>query len=186
MKKPAPSLKGKLLLDSGMLSGSSFDKTVLLICEHNAEGALGLVLNRPVGRKVGEVIDREMGEALRNHPVYLGGPVQTQVLSWLQYDEFLPDANVMENLKLGHALEELAEVTEGYSSTCRVKVFAGYAGWSPGQLDEELSRGSWLVSAAKMDVIFDVGGDGMWRGILRTMGIRQQLLADRPDHPEWN
>jgi len=179
-------LKGNLLLDSGMLAGSCFHRTVLLICEHNAKGAMGLVLNRPVGQKVGEVINRKIGLTLSNQPVYMGGPVQTQLLSWLQYDEFLPDANVMDNLKLGHALKELAELSEGFSSTSRVKIFAGYAGWSPGQLDGELKNGAWLVHPAGMDMIFDPGGDDMWKGILRKMGTRHQLTADMPDHPEWN
>ena len=131
---PGKFLKGKLLLDSGQLSGSFFQRTVVLICEHNAEGAFGLVLNRSLGKKVGEMIVADLPDTLRESPLFLGGPVQPTALSFLHADNFIPDANVFPNLSLGHSLDDLVEVGESFSAQKKVKMFAGYAGWSPGQL----------------------------------------------------
>src|ERR1019366_268173 len=103
-------LKGQLLLDSGQLSGSFFQRTVVLICQHDAEGAFGLVLNRTAGNNVGEMIVAELPEALKTCPLYLGGPVQPSALSFLHSDTFVPEANVIPNLNLGHSLDSLVEL----------------------------------------------------------------------------
>ena len=89
-------LKGKLLLDGGDLSGSFFHRTVVLICEHNAEGAFGLVLNRSLrqqGRRDGGGRPARHAQGLRR--LFLGGPVQPTALSFLHADNFIPDANVL-------------------------------------------------------------------------------------------
>jgi len=127
-------LKGQLLLDSGQLNGSFFQRTVVLICQHDAEGAFGLVLNRSSGNKLGEMLVADVPEPLKDQPLYLGGPVQLSALSYLHSDNFLPEASVMPNLDLGHSLDSLVELGESFSATKKVKMFAGYAGWSPGQL----------------------------------------------------
>src|SRR5690242_10142408 len=124
-------LKGQLLLDSGQLRGSFFQRTVVLICQHDAEGAFGLVLNRATGSNAGEMIVADLPEQLKSHPLYLGGPVQPSALSFLHADTFIPDANVLPNLSLGHSLDTLVEMGESFSATRKLKLFAGYAGWSP-------------------------------------------------------
>src|SRR5213594_1504497 len=98
-------LKGQLLLDSGQLRGSFFQRTVVLICQHDLEGAFGLVLNRASGNNVGELIVADMPEGLKKQPLYLGGPVQPSALSYLHTDHFLLNASVMPNLDLGHSLD---------------------------------------------------------------------------------
>src|SRR2546429_401264 len=98
------SLKGQLLLDGGKLHGSFFHRTVVLICQHDPEGAVGLVLNRASGKNVGELIVADMGDNLKKEPLYLGGPVQPQALSFLHTDDFLLNANILPNLNLGHSL----------------------------------------------------------------------------------
>src|SRR5690348_17299106 len=138
-------LKGQLLLDSGQLNGSFFQRTVVLICQHDAEGAFGLVLNRDSGNKLGEMIAAEVPDELKEQPLFLGGPVQLSALSFLHSDSFLPDASVMPNVDLGHSLDSLVEIGESFSSTKKVKMFAGYAGWSPGQLEDEMEREAWVV-----------------------------------------
>src|SRR5215470_8017293 len=96
-------LKGQLLLDSGQLRGSYFQRTVVLICQHDAEGAFGLVLNRATGNNVGEMIVADLPEAIKGFPLYSGGPVQPSALSFLHSDSFVPDGNVMDSLNLGHS-----------------------------------------------------------------------------------
>src|SRR6185312_13324749 len=100
-------LKGQLLLDSGQLSGSFFQRTVVLICQHDAEGAFGLVLNRSSGNKLGEMLVADVPDSLKDQTLYLGGPVQLSALSFLHSDIFLPEASVMPNLELGHSLDNL-------------------------------------------------------------------------------
>src|ERR1019366_1060473 len=112
-------LKGQLLLDSGQLQGSFFARSVVLICQHDAEGAFGLVLNRSTGETVGDKIVADLPEALKGCPLYEGGPVQPSALSFLHSDAFLADANVMPNLSLGHSLDSLVELGEPLSPAGR-------------------------------------------------------------------
>src|SRR6266581_4463981 len=112
MLEPEILLKGQLLLDSGQLRGSFFQRTVVLICQHDAEGAFGLVLNRATGSNVGEMIVADLPNDLKVCPLFLGGPVQPSALSFLHTDAFIPDANVLPNLSLGHSLDELVDLGE--------------------------------------------------------------------------
>src|SRR5262245_37914237 len=128
MTEASKSLQGKLILDNGKLHGSFFHRTVILICQHDAEGAFGLVLNRSTNNKVGDALVANISDVLKEETLFLGGPVQPQALSYLHTDTYLPDANVIPNLSVGHSLESLMEIGDSYSSTQRIKVFAGYAG----------------------------------------------------------
>jgi putative transcriptional regulator len=174
-------LKGKLLLDSGQLRGSFFQRTVVLICDHNAEGAFGLVLNRSTKNKVGEMVVADLPETLRDFPLYLGGPVQPTALSFLHSDLFVPEANVMANLNLGHSLDDLVDLGESFSATRKLKMFAGYAGWSPGQLEDEMKREAWLTHPASLDLVFETPSEQLWKKILGTMGWKYKLLAQMPE-----
>lgn len=179
-------LKGQLLLDSGQLRGSFFQRTVVLICQHDAEGAFGLVLNRSSGSKVGEMIVADLPEHLKGCPLYLGGPVQPSALSFLHTDGFIPDANVLPNLSLGHSLDNLMEIGESFSSTQKIRLFAGYAGWSPGQLEEEMKRKAWLTHPASLELVFETKPEELWQAILRKKGWRYKLLAQMPEDLSLN
>ncbi|HVZ16302.1 MAG TPA: YqgE/AlgH family protein [Terriglobales bacterium] len=174
-------LKGQLLLDSGQLHGSFFQRTVVLICQHDAEGAFGLVLNRATGSNVGEMIVADLPETLKSIPLYLGGPVQPSALSYLHSDGFLPQANVMPNLNLGHSLDALVDIGESFSAGKKVRLFAGYSGWSPGQLEDEIKRKAWLIYPASLELVFDTPPDDLWPNILRQMGWKYRLLSQMPD-----
>ncbi|HEX4341767.1 MAG TPA: YqgE/AlgH family protein [Verrucomicrobiae bacterium] len=179
-------LQGKLLLDSGQLGGSFFQHTVLLICQHNAEGAFGLVLNRALGKNVGDVVVADLPETLKESPIYVGGPVQPAALSFLHTDNFLPDGNVMPNLNLGHSLDELNDIGQSFSPTRKVKLFAGYAGWSPGQLEQEMKRNAWLTHPASLELLFDTDPQKLWQTILDTKGWKYKILSQSPEDLSWN
>jgi putative transcriptional regulator len=180
-------LQGKLLLDSGQLGGSFFQRTVVLICQHDADGAFGLVLNRSLGKTVGEMIVADLPETLKDSPLFLGGPVQPGALSFLHTDNFMPDAAVMPNLALGHSLDELVEVGESFSVAKKVRLFAGYAGWSPGQLENEMKRKSWLTFPASMKLVFETPPEQLWQKVLRSKGGWQnKLLSQMPDDLSLN
>ena len=179
-------LKGQLLLDSGQLQGSYFARTVVLICQHDAEGAFGLVLSRPTGETVGEKIVADLPESLKGCPLYDGGPVQPSALSFLHSDAFIADANVMPNLSLGHSMDTLIELGESLSPTRKIKMFAGYAGWSPGQLEGEMKRKAWLTHPASLELVFDSPPEQLWQEILRRKGWQYKILAQSPDDLSLN
>src|SRR3954451_16098805 len=179
-------LKGQLLLDSGQLRGSFFQRTVVLICQHDPEGAFGLVLNRATGSNVGETIVADLPDTLKGCPLFLGGPVQPAALSFLLSDTFIPDANVIPNLSLGHSLDALVDVGDSFSSTRKIKMFAGYAGWSPGQLEDEMKRKAWLTHPASLDLVFDADPAKLWQSILRQKGWKYRLLSEMPEDLSLN
>jgi putative transcriptional regulator len=179
-------LKGQLLLDSGQLRGSFFQRTVVLICQHDADGAFGLVLNRSTGSNVGDMIVADLPDRLKDCPLYLGGPVQQSALSFLHSDAFILDANVMPNLSLGHTLDSLVEIGESFSPTQKIRMFAGYAGWSPGQLEEEMKRKAWLTHPASLDLVFDTDPAQLWQTILRKKGWQYKLLSQMPEDLSMN
>jgi len=154
---------------------------VLLICQHDSEGAFGLVLNRPTGNKVGDALAANLPESLKTNDLFLGGPVQTQALSYLHSDNFLPEANVLPNLHLDHSLDELVDLGESFSTTQRIKIFAGYAGWSPGQLDEEMQRDTWLTHPASIDLVFHNPPQKLWPLILKQKSWKYRLISERPE-----
>ena len=179
-------LQGQLLLDSGGLRGSFFQHTVVLICQHDAEGAFGLVLSRTSCNKVGETLVADLPDVLKECPLYLGGPVQPTALSFLHADNFIPDANVMPNLSLGHSLDDLTDIGESFSPTRKIKMFAGYAGWSPGQLEDEMKRKAWITHPASLELLFDTSPDKLWQIILNQKGWKYKILGQTPEDLSWN
>jgi putative transcriptional regulator len=182
MPKGHKSLKGQLLLDGGKLFGSYFHRSVVLICEHDPDGAFGLILNRPSDNKLRDVLPGDLPESLKDERLFGGGPVQPAAMSYLHHDAFIPSANVITNLTVGHDLEELIEIGKSWSPAKQLRVFAGYAGWSPGQLDDEIKRQAWLQHPASIDLVFFTSPDTLWRHILRQReSWQERLLADAPE-----
>ena len=175
-----------MILDNGKLRGSFFHRTVILVCQHDEEGAFGLILNRSTTNKIGDALVAKIPETLKAEPLYLGGPVQPTGLSYLHTDIFIPQGNVMENLDLGHSLDALVELGDSYSQTQKIRVFAGYAGWSPGQLEEEMRREAWLTHPATLDLIFESEQSALWQTILKQKGWKYRLLMQMPDNLSSN
>ena len=186
MAKRHKSLKGQFLLDGGKLVGSYFHRSVVLVCQHNAKGAMGLVLTQPAGPKVEDAIAPKVPEVIGSQPLYLGGPVQPQEMCFLYADPLLLDGNVMPGLMLGHSLPDLLATAEGPGLARRLLVFAGYAGWTAGQLDGEMKRESWLTHPATLDLIFSPEPKKLWRNLVSTKGPEYRLLAEAPDDLSWN
>lgn len=150
---------------------------MVLICQHDADGAFGLVLNRPSPARIADVLDLPLPATVRDLPLHRGGPVQPQLLSCLVQDPASTDG-ILPGLRLVHALEEVAGLP--------VKFFAGYAGWSPGQLDGELQADAWLTHPAKIEHVFGPRPEELWRAILRSKGPAYRLLAEAPDDVSRN
>ena len=186
MTEPFPSLKGQLLLDSGALTGSFFHRTVVLICQHDPEGAFGLVLNKSSPNHVGDLLVADLPGSIKSLPLSLGGPVQPGTMSFLHSDAVLLQANVMPNLSLGNSLDGLVELGESFLPAQRLRVFAGYSGWGPGQLEDEMKRQAWLTHPASIDLVFNDEPPELWRRILQEKGGQFRLLAESPDDLSWN
>jgi putative transcriptional regulator len=181
------SLRGKLLLSAPSLFDPNFRRTVLLIAEHTPEGAMGLVLNRPAEVTVGEAIpDLAWLPANAGEPVYAGGPVATD--SVIVLAEFI-DRDLAAALVVGDVGFVPAESDDFdglAASVRRSRVFAGHAGWGPGQLEAEMDERSWIVEPALPDDAFAEDPDALWAAVMRRKGSDYRLLASMPMDPTLN
>ena len=179
------SLRGQLLIAGATLPDPNFARTVVLICQHSEEGALGLVLNRPGELVIGEVAP-ELAELVGEDAVIdSGGPVQPDAL--LVLGEF-DDASHAGLAVVGSVglVGDGSEIGDLVDVTLRARAFAGYAGWGPGQLDAELERDDWFVAPAGIDDIFDPDADELWRRVLERKGGHFALVARMPIDPSVN
>ena len=181
MDLPTNTLRGKLILDGGSLAGSFFHRSVLLICQHDEEGAFGLILNRPLSPPPATASPFKLPNSLKNHSIFVGGPVQPGALSFLMTDAFIDTEEILPGIALGHHLEDLEEWCQHYSPQKSFRLFSGYAGWSPGQLDDEVSKGAWLIHPGNKKLIFDHPPQSLWRDIMSQMGWEERLQATAPD-----
>jgi len=179
------SLKGKLLLASPSLEDPNFARTVVLIAEHGDEGAMGLVLNRPADVSVGESA-AELEELVdASEPIYLGGPVQPNAVIVLAAFTDPGAAGLLISDDIGFLSAQL-DVAESAAVTHRTRVFAGHAGWGPGQLEEELEREDWIVETPRPDELFATDPDGLWSQVLTRKGGTFALVARMPLDPSVN
>jgi putative transcriptional regulator len=179
------SLRGQLLIAGATLPDPNFARTVVLICQHSEEGALGLVLNRRGELVIGDVAP-ELAELVGEEAVIdSGGPVQPDAL--LVLGEF-EDASYAGLAIVGAVglVGDGSEIADLVGVTRRTRAFAGYAGWGPGQLDAELERDDWFVAPAGVDDIFDPDADELWRRVLERKGGHFALVARMPIDPSVN
>jgi putative transcriptional regulator len=179
------SLAGQLLLASPALHDPNFSRTVVLISVHSDEGAMGVVLNRPSAVTVGEAVPQLERAVDEREPVYVGGPVQPSSIVFLA--EFLDPspAGLLVVGRIGFPTPD-ADIDELTEATARRRVFAGFAGWGEGQLDEELNHGDWIAQPAlPEDVFTDLPGE-LWSRVLTRKGGSYALIARMPPDPSVN
>jgi putative transcriptional regulator len=184
-KARVPSLRGQLLIAGATLPDPNFARTVVLICQHDDEGALGLVLNRPGELVVGDVAPELAPLTGEDATIDSGGPVQPDALLLLGEFEDATFAGLPVTGRVG-LMGESREVEELADVTLRARAFAGYAGWGPGQLDAELARDDWFVAPAGVDDIFDPDADELWRRVLERKGGHYRVVARMPIDPSVN
>jgi putative transcriptional regulator len=179
------SLKGKLLIASPALIDPNFVRSVVLVAEHTADGALGVILNRPTAALIGEAVEELNGVVEPGDPVFAGGPVQTEsVMVLAEFDEpEIAAALVIEDVGFLPADSENDDLS---AVTRRARVFAGHSGWGPGQLDAEIEEGSWITLEADVNDVFDDEPEDLWAGALRRKGGAYALLARAPVDPSMN
>ena len=171
------SLAGQLLIASPSMT-DWFRRAVVLVVEHTDEGAFGLVLNRPSETMVGEAAPELADLIGAEHLIHVGGPVAPNAVTAVGEH---PDPSGATKLVVGTVgMVDLDRPPE----LSRLRVFAGYAGWGPGQLDGELESEAWIVEAAHPDDPFTDGD--LWAGTLRRKGGEFALLARMPEDPSVN
>ena len=178
------SLQGQLLVAGPGLVDPNFWRTVVLVGEHSDEGALGVVLNRESETTVEEAVPELALLAEEMGAVHLGGPVQPSAIVVLADFVEPEEAQSLVLDSIGFLPSEVEPELLG--ELRRARVFAGYAGWGPGQLEEELDEGSWIVEAALAEDVFTNDPEGLWSSVLRRKGGPFSLLASMPPDPNRN
>ncbi len=178
--------KGRVLIAEPFLNDTYFKRSVVFITEHNEEGSVGFVLNKPIELKVQDVI--------QNFPfidsgISIGGPVNTNTLHYIHtLGSLIPDSiNVLDNIYWGGDFETLKDlISKGQVSKDQVRFFLGYSGWGAQQLENELNDSAWLV--AEMDAEMIMKGDeaGFWNQTLENMDNKYQVWANFPENPGLN
>jgi putative transcriptional regulator len=178
------SLQGKLLVAAPSLIDPNFRRTVVLIAQHTEEGAMGIVLNRPSDATVLEAVSPLVGLVGDEALVWAGGPVEPGgVIVLAEFDD--PDESA--ELIFGDVgfMSADSEPDEVAQATRRARVFAGYAGWSAGQLDLELDEESWFTADPLEDDVFTTADD-LWSEVLARKGGPYALLSKMPPDPSLN
>ena len=177
-------LRGQFLISSGGLFDPNFRHTVVLIGEHSADGALGVVVNRALDVTVEEAVPALTGLVPGGTLLYQGGPVRPRspvLLAELTRPD-LADLPVLDSV--GFLMGEVSADIQ--PDVVRARVYAGYAGWGPGQLEAEMEEGSWIVESAEADDIFTDAPDLLWSRVLARKGPEYHLLSRMPYDPSMN
>lgn len=180
------STRGRLLVATPDLRDPNFSRTVVLMLEHNDEGALGLVLNRPLDLPVADALPAWGDACSAPARLFVGGPVQPDAVIGLARggaepeDGFQPLFDGLGTLDLERDPVLLAALLEA------MRVFVGYSGWGPGQLDQELAAGGWIVVDAIGDDPFTSAPSELWRVVLGRQPSRVRLFANAPEDPSTN
>ena len=175
------SLAGSLLVAHPSMLDPNFRRTVLFISEHDPnEGALGVIINRPLDRQVADLVTDTPPPALAGVPVFLGGPVGKNQLMFAAFE-----------WKKGHGFKLSHNVVLGHGSTAAgeknlICAFVGYAGWGAGQLESEVKQKAWVVQNANPSLLKLDRLPNLWFDIMASLGPWYKMLAAAPDDPSLN
>ncbi len=175
---------GKLLLSEPTMSDAHFTRSVILLVTHNQEGSIGFMLNKPLDLKLSDMSNDLI---LHENELFEGGPVQLDTLHFIHRlgQRIEGSMQVTGDLYWGgdfdSMLEALPEAKPG-----DIRFFLGYSGWSPGQLEEELLGGAWLVTESDPSALLEVQPEELWYRSVKAMGGKRSHLADYPLDPSWN
>lgn len=181
--KPGP---GKLLVSEPFLPDPNFERTIILMCEHNEDGSFGFVLNKPSLAKVADVLDD-----LRKFDgtAFVGGPVQQDTLQFVHRIAGIGKSiEILDGIFWGGDFNEICLMIETKQiSSEDIKFFLGYSGWTTGQLDEEMKENTWIVSnQVDAELIFETDPETSWQRALKLMGGRFSVYSNYPVDPRLN
>lgn len=176
---------GRLLIAEPFLGDDNFSRAVILLCEHNEDGSVGFVLNRPTILTLGDILENIDNPSL---PIYQGGPVQMDTLHMLhRMQSVLGGVQILPGIFWGGSYNALQDVlAEDMFDAEGLKLFIGYSGWSAGQLMQEIKEGSWLVAEAPADLLFEHETEKIWKMAVRSLGDDYNFLSNMPIDPQLN
>ena len=178
--------KGRILIAEPFLNDIYFKRSIVFLTEHNDEGSIGFVLNKPVNLRIEEIIN--------NFPPFdcnisIGGPVNNNTIHYLHtLGELVPNSvHVCDNIYWGGNLDSMKNlILENAISKNQIRFFLGYSGWVPKQLDEELSQNSWLVSNIKPELVMNHDMNEIWKEVLNNLGNKYKMWINSPENPSLN
>ena len=175
------SLHGKLLIATPALVDPNFHRTVVLIVQHTDEGAMGVVLNRPTETTIAQAWEHVSDQpCLLDSPLYWGGPCQQSLSAMHTFDG---DIQVVSEAQYSLSAQKLEWLIE--SAQDPVRFFVGYAGWSPGQLEQELTSNTWLTTTATSEHVYYEGAD-LWESLTRKLAGSFLQVRHLPEDPRLN
>jgi putative transcriptional regulator len=176
-------LTGKLLIAMPGMSDPRFDHSVVLICAHSEDGAMGLIVNKPTSdvrlRDLMEQLSITPAAGLRDRPVHFGGPVEHGrgfVLHSNDYTSSISSLVVEGQFGMTATLDVLEELAQGEGPAQAIMAL-GYAGWGPGQLEGEIASNGWLTAEALPELVFAADNGGKWAAALKTLGVDALSLS---------
>ena len=178
--------KGNILISQPFLGDPNFERSVVLLCEHNETGTFGFVLNQLTELSIKQVWE---GHAFSDIPVYIGGPVEQNTLHFIhRLNGIIEDGvEISKGLFWGGDYEQVKSLINlGNIQPNDIRFFLGYSGWSPNQLEREMEDKAWIISQTNSSFIFDTPSDQFWRSILKNMGGKHKMLANYPIDPRLN
>jgi putative transcriptional regulator len=181
----SPLTKGKFLVAMPTLLDPNFRQTVVLLCEHGPDGALGLIVNRPTEVEVSTLID-DVPALAGAERVFAGGPVaKNGMLVLCRGDASADNHAVLENVFLAQDLAVLRR-PELLGPNGEFRCFLGYSGWGSGQLEAELASGAWRLLDADSSLVFDAAPEALWPEMMRRLGRDWAVYASMPPDPSLN
>jgi len=178
--------KGRILISEPFLMDNYFKRSIVLLTEHNADGSVGFVMNKPVNMRVNEIMaDFPEIDAI----VSLGGPVQTNTLHYLHtMGDIIPGSmKVVDNIYWGGEFDVIKRllITNTLNNQ-NIRFFLGYSGWQPNQLEDELADNAWVVADIDPAEIMTPMNKYFWNTTLNKLGKKYQMWANFPENPQNN
>ncbi len=181
----APS-RGKLLISEPFLNDYFFKRSVVLLAEHNEEGSFGIIMNKPINTKFNDII-KDFPDF--DTQLYLGGPVKSDSLFFIHtLGSKISNSNeILDGLYWGGNIDEIKEmIMLGLLDKNDIRFYIGYSGWESKQLEGELEKNSWLVSAMNAKKLLTTNPDDLWKASLDTLGSEYEIWNNFPSNPEMN
>lgn len=178
---------GRLLISEPFMMDPNFKRSVILLTEYSEGGAMGFVLNHLADFTLGDILPEVSYSEM---PVYMGGPVATDTLHFIHScpDKIEGGIEIWDGIFWGGDFEQVRELINNYQLTQdEIKFFAGYSGWTAGQLDDELAIDTWIVANKfSPEIIFTHDEQNLWREVVISLGQRYAHIANFPENPALN
>lgn len=181
------SLTNQFLIAMPGLEDTNFHHTVTYLCQHGVEGAMGIVINRPSGLRLNDILDQlDISESKlpsAEQPIYIGGPVQTDrgFVLHTTGGEWDSTLKITSSISITTSRDILDAIAQGKGPT-KTLIALGYAGWGVGQLEQEMSANAWLNGPAPENVLFDLPAEARWEAAAQALGVDLNLLSGEAGH----